>query len=729
MNSYSLGISGSWFFVALTILSALGLALYSYRTTIPPISSGKKAFLISLRTLALALLIIALFEPILSLVRASIDEPHVAVLLDNSQSMTIKDITGSRRDAFNTALTTSNVLSLKDEADMAAFQDNVLSIPSSAALDSLKFDGQLTDISAAIRWMGERSEDANIRAGLLVTDGAFNTGANPLYEAEMQGKPLYIIGIGDSSEPKDIAIQTIITNEITYLDASVPVNINIKSSGITDDQGTETKLILSDNGVQIAEQTIRLRGEQTAYSALFDYHPKTEGIHKLTATIAPKNGELTSKNNSLSEFITVLKQKRKVALFAGAPSSDVSFIRSILDKEKGADITAFIQKQGAEFYDVQPSAQSLKDAEAIVLIGFPISSTPAAVVQMIAQECERGKPLLFVASLQTDYTKLRLLEPYLPFSIVSSRPQEFLAFADVPQRALSNSLLKITGTNDDARLWNQLPPIYRTETFVKMKPESEVLSTIKVNTTPLSEPLISSREFQGKKSVAILGYGLYRWKLLGEAAEVSKGRQDMPDILSIFLQNTTKWLTTTENQKSVRIRTSKKLYASGEKVECIAQVYDQTLAPIENADVVVKISGGKSSREVHLTPISNGRYTGQIDGLAEGDYAYSGSVTVNQKPYGADNGRFSVGDIALEYQNVRMNAELLRQMAERTGGKFYTPATASTLLEDMKKHPGFKDRTITQKSEFALWNLPWMLASALLFFAVEWFLRKRSGMV
>ncbi|MBK9246578.1 MAG: VWA domain-containing protein [Ignavibacteria bacterium] len=728
MNSYSLGISGSWLLVVLTILCALGLALYSYYTTIPPISTGKKSFLITLRTLALSLLIIALFEPILSLVRSSIDEPQLAVLLDNSQSMTIRDIKGNRLEGFKNALTSSNVLSLNDAAHVAKFQDNVLSI-NHAAIDSLKFDGQLTDISSAIRWIGERADNVNLQAGLLITDGAFNTGANPLYEAEMLGKPLYIIGIGDSSEPKDIAVQTIITNEITYLDASVPVNVNIKSAGITDEKDSETKLILSDNGIMVAEQTIRLRSEQNIYSALFDYHPKIEGIHKLIASIAPKNGELTPKNNSLSEFINVLKQKRKVVLFAGAPSSDVSFIRSILDKEKGAEVTAFIQKQGAEFYESQPNSQSMKDAETIVLIGFPNSSTPVSVMQMIAQECERGKPLLFVASLQTDYTKLRILEPYLPFAIVSSRPQEFLAFADVPQRALSNSLLKITGTNDDARLWNQLPPIYRTETFVKMKPESEVLSTIKVNTTPLSEPLISSREFQGKKSVAILGYGLYRWKLLGEAAEVSKGRQDMPDILSIFLQNTTKWLTATDNQKSVRIRTSKKLYSSGEKVECIAQVYDQTLAPIENADVIVKISGGKSPREVHLTPISNGRYTGQIDGLSEGDYAFSGSVTVNQKPYGSDNGRFSVGDIALEYQNVRMNSELLRQIAERTGGKFYTPETASALLNDLKKQPTFKERTITQKSEFALWNLPWMLASALLFFAVEWFVRKRSGMV
>jgi len=728
MNSYSLGITSSWLAVLGIIISALMYAIYCYRTTIPPITLGKKSLLITLRTFALGLFILALFEPILSFVRASIDSPKVAILLDNSQSMTITDSRGSRKVAFDKALNESKILSLDQEVTIASFQDAVRAIDKQR-IDSMKFDGQLTDISSAIQWTSEQSESTNLRAGLMITDGAFNSGSNPLYEAELLGKPLYIIGIGDSIEPKDISIQTIITNELTYLESSVPVNVTIKSNGFSDNNNSPSKLILLDNGTPIAEQTLVLRTDQQAYSIVFDYRPKTEGVHKLTASISARNGELTTKNNSLSEFITVLKQKRRIVVFSGAPSSDVSFLRSIFTDEKGAEVKTYIQKQGAEYYDEELAPQALNESELIVLIGYPLSSTSNNSLQLIAQECERGKPLLFVSSLHTDYTKLKQLEQFLPFTVISSRPQEFMAFADIQAKSLSNSLLKIKGTDEDIAIWNQLPPLFKTETFVRAKPESQVLATIKVNSTPLSEPLILSREFQGKKSVGILGYGLYRWKLLGQAAELSKGRTDIQDVLTTFLQNTTRWLTITENQKTVRIKTSKKLYASGEKVEFIAQVYDQTLTPIENADISIKISGGKISREIKLTPLTNGRYNGQIDGLSEGDYVFTGSVLVAQKPYGTDNGRFSVGDIALEYQNVRMNSELLRQIAERTGGKFYTPSNAANFLDDFKKQPTFSPRTITQKSEFALWNLPWILAAGLLCFAAEWFIRKRAGMV
>lgn len=169
--------------------------------------------------------------------------------------MTITDKSGNRKEGFRSALESSKVLSLGDEVRIASFQDEMRAIDRER-IDSMKFDGQLTDISRAIRWTAEQSENANLRAGLMITDGAFNAGSNPLYDAELLGKPLYIIGIGDSTEPKDIAIQTIITNDLTYLESSVPINVNIKSNGFSDDAATATKLILSDNGAPIAEQSI-----------------------------------------------------------------------------------------------------------------------------------------------------------------------------------------------------------------------------------------------------------------------------------------------------------------------------------------------------------------------------------------------------------------------------------------------------------------------------------------
>jgi hypothetical protein len=89
---------------------------------------------------------------------------------------------------------------------------------------SLQYKGDATDISQALRWANARSREENIRAVVMVTDGNFTTGNNPLYDAEQMGLPLYIVGVGDTTEPKDIAVQPIVTNEYGYVGkVNVPV--------------------------------------------------------------------------------------------------------------------------------------------------------------------------------------------------------------------------------------------------------------------------------------------------------------------------------------------------------------------------------------------------------------------------------------------------------------------------------------------------------------------------
>ncbi|HYF04380.1 MAG TPA: hypothetical protein VEC36_13435, partial [Patescibacteria group bacterium] len=497
MNSYSLSLAGSWLLVLIITAASTAFAYYSYRVTVPPVSTGRRALFILLRTLGVSLLLFVLFEPVLNIARSSEEPPRLAVLLDNSFSMTFKDARSDRREDFKKALGAANPFEIDDNATTLLFDENIRRIQN-FHFDSLKLGGQLSDISKPLGYVQQNAEPDNIRAALLITDGAFNAGNNPLNSAELIGRPLYIIGIGDSTEPRDIAVQSVITNDIAYLETTLPVTVNVKSSGFIDGNIT---VVLKDNGVKIGEQVISLKREQQIYTVTFEFTPQQEGIRKLTAEIAPREGELTTKNNSASEFVKVLKTKRQILLFAGAPSPDVSFIRNELLKEKGAEVLTFIQKQGAEFYEGTPSAGALKSAELIVLIGFPIANSSDGIIRQIAQEAANGKPIFFVLSQQTDFKKLQLLEPHLPFSATGSRPQEFLAFANVSTQQMSHPLLKLKGSDEDITVWNQLPPLFRTETFVKVKPEADIAATIRVNNVVLPEPLIVSRTFQKSKSV------------------------------------------------------------------------------------------------------------------------------------------------------------------------------------------------------------------------------------
>ena len=196
-----------------------------------------------------------------------------------------------------------------------------------------------------------------------------------------------------------------------------------------------------------------------------------------------------------------------------------------------------------------------------------------------------------------------------------------------------------------------------------------------------------------------------------------------------FLSNTVRWLTTREDDRPVRVQTVKELFESQEPVEFTGQVYDPTYAPIEDAEIQVRITRGGTVSQLSLNPLGNGRYEGATEQLEEGDYSFSAVVSVGGRPLAEERGTFSVGGLNVEFQETRMNALLLRQLATRTGGRYYKASAIETLADDIAALPGFRPREVVQSSEIELWNKSWMLVLVVTFFAAEWILRKRSGML
>ena len=733
MNSYFLSISGFWWVLVVLAAVAVAFTVFSYTNTIPPISKSKKIFLITLRSTAIIILLFAIFEPIWTSINAFVVKPKIAVLFDNSISMGIDDAAGNRKQRYK---------ELVDKIDFSAFGKDILYYQFSDDakqidinntnlfnFDSLKLDGNMTDISKAIRTVNNIAEATNTRAILLITDGAFNAGNNPIFDAENFAKPIYTVGFGDTTEPKDIAITSLLLNEIAYIENPIPITVNFNSVGYN---GDEVTVSLLDNGQKFAEQIFKVNSERTNYTAIFEYNPKSEGIRKITANISTLPNEITDKNNTHSEYVKVLKNSRTVAIFAGYPSPDFAFIKRVLQEEKGVEILEFVQKQGSEFYKT-PTQQQISKADVIVFCAFPINSTPTNILTMIGNELNHNKSFLFIAGLTTDYNKLKTIDEYLPFQLVNSRQQEFLVSPLVNVEALANPLLRITGTDEDISLWNRLPPIFRTETFVKVKPESEVVATMKVNNVELKDPLIMTRDFQGKKSVAIMGYGLFRWKMLGYASSTvnmpSNTVAEIPDLFETLINNTYRWLSVNERSKQVNIRTTKKHYNQGEKIEFIGELYDASFVPIEGGNIKITVGAGENKREIIMNSIGNGRYYGSVEGLAQGDYSFSAVANIGARNLGSDDGRFSIGELAIEYQNLKQNVALLKSISERTLGRYFTVDEISEIANEVRKSNSFTEKPVTLQSEFHLWNWLGFLVIAILLFAFEWVIRKRTGLL
>ncbi len=723
MESLSLDLSGGpWYLYVLFAALSVLLSAYLYRVTVPPVDARMRAVLVALRSIGLMALILLLYEPLARFRRSESSQPRIAVAIDVSRSMGIRDRTRDRQTDLR-AVSTKVAERLSDMADVYVFDETLRT--HTGSIDTLRVRGFRSDIGAAVRAVANSRPDLEYGAVMVISDGNHNTGEQPLYAAERSGLAVYTLGIGDSVPPSDVRMASVTAPGVGVVNEPVIITMEVEQTNISDRSGV---VIISDNGNDIARLPLELRTGVQRYQISHRWVPTVEGMHVVAARVESVGQEFTTKNNASQTTVRVRKNKKRVVLFAGAPSPDVAFIKSAVTQDPTLELVTFIHREGSTFYEGQPPAASLIDATAVILIGFPTAYSPKNVIDDIASRCRRGTSLFFIAAPSTDYGKIAPLSDVLPFRVTSNRPIEVNVSTDVAPVATADPLMRLTGGDGDADLWNSLPPIYRTELFAEAVPGASVLSRIKVGTTSIDEPLIIKRDAGLTRSLAILGHGIYRWKLLGQGPAVSRGSSAI-DVLQTFAGNSVKWLSVRDDERRVRIRSTHEAYVAGESIGFTATVMNESFSNVDDAQVRVVIEGGSSPRTIELANSGSGRYGATIGTLAPGRYSYSGSATSKGQTIGRDQGTFIVSDVGLEEQTTTMNVSLLRLLAQRTGGRFATIDSVDALVDELLRDPRLRPIVRTSERELALHHLPWIVAIALASFALEWFLRKRKGLV
>ncbi len=696
-------------------------ALFVYRVTMPPVSSVKRYILMSLRALGLFLLFLLLGEPLLSLITHSVDQPVVAVLVDISRSMSIHDRSGSREEMLKSVLRSEmwKQIGLRGKIAYSLFDGKVRNI-SAMKPDSLTLRGEATDIAEALRTTKRTFASSPLRAVVLITDGNSTAGMNPLYEVEALGVPVFTIGIGDTSEQKDLLIRKILTNDLTFAGSIVPVHVTLHSSGY----GGERVLVsLCAGTAQMDEKPIVLEPGIRDYLVTLSYKPEKEGTQKFTVEVSTLPGELTSQNNSMSYYVKILKSKLHVGLIAGAPSQDVASVRRVLTSDKNIDVTPFIERNDGQFYETTPSPQVLNDLDCLVLIGFPAARTMPRTLQMVLDAASAGKPLLVILSRTMDFNRLHMLDPVLPF--ITERPagDELQIFVSIREAQRNNPIVKIgTGLNT-LESWSKLPPIFQAPGGFRPKVESEVLAAVRLQTVILKEPCIIARNVNKYKSLAVLGYGIWRWNMLSGAGSGSE------DVLENFIGNAVRWLTTQEDERRIRVQAAKNIFTTQDAVEFNAQVYDENYQPVDDAQIEVRAQRRGEVSTLSLTSLGSGQYQGAFDQLQAGDYTFTATVSAEGTSIGSDQGTFSIGDLQAEFIETRMNKPLLLQIASRTGGQWYDINASGLLSSAVTSLKNFTSQEISRSQEIEIWNSRWMLALVIAVFALEWLMRKWHGML
>lgn len=702
------------------LLAAAGFTYWTYRRTTPPVSGALRYTLMGLRFAALFIVLLLLFEPVLRRLERLERPPVLAVLVDDSQSLSLTPGRDDSTAAPLGAQVRTVLQQLPDdlgggETRLFRFSGDTQPL-AAAAPDSLHFGGPRTDIAQALDYVQRTLQDVNLRGVLLVSDGQYNTGSNPLYQAERSSVPIHTVVVGDTTRQRDVQIRRVTSNEIAYVGTEQPLQVGIRSE---DYAGERINVTLSRDGQILSREAVTLPEGTAEVNVDLSYVPDAEGLQRLTVAVSRLDGETTYRNNSEAMTVRVLRSKRRLLLVAAAPGPDVSALQQLLAGDPTTEVDAFIQKTPGSFYE-GPFPTDLRDVDALVLAGYPGRGADPAVARRLAAA---EKPIFFLLSRQTDLDALgRFFGDVLPAVPEAVRPGFHEAVVVPTPTGLQHPILEVPGT--PAELLRRLPPLAVSQTRWQASPDARVLATPEVRGVALDDPLLVLRSRSGLRSAALLGAGTWRWK------NVPADLEDAAPLWPGLFTNTIQWISTREDDRPVRVRPTRELFGGDEAVRFTGQVYDESLNPVDDASVEVEVFAPDSTRYPYvMQPIGNGRYTLDAGTLPEGTYRYRATARREDKVLGTDSGALAVGALTLEFKETRANAALMRQIAHRSGGTFLTADQVGTLPSMLQAAGGFTPVIFEEERETPLWHLYGLLGLVVLLLAAEWFLRKRSGMV
>lgn len=687
--------SYSSLFLALFLIIAAAVSWYFYRNS--ALSTPFRIFLISLKTLALFLLMALFIEPVLSYLVKNDNAAIDIVLVDNSRSL----LTGTKQDELNSAITGGDIFG----GGKRVFTfSNTTGLVSSK--DSLNINGYSTDLSSSLSRLKENYPYRSFSSITIISDGIFNSGVNPLYEVKNMGVPIVTIAIGDSVQQKDIVLSKVVYNSKSMVNTPVKIKAYVNAYGF---QGTSLNVNLLREGNITAAKTVQVTGEQN-YEIEFDISESNPGKTRYRMDITPAAGELTAKNNYEDFFITYLDNKISVLVISGGPGYDNEFAGSVLKRIGNFGITYRTLKSPGEFYEGAIAPNAFGELSALFLLNFPTAVTSAALMNDISSQVKLYKtPVVFFAGKNTDYSKLASLEEQIPFSI--SRPNS----------GETQFGLQIVGTSDNplsrlSGLGSQ--QLFRNVSGIIPKPGAVTLATDKAS----GEPVMISRITADSRSAAFLGYGMWRWKLNSG----SNAEKTMEEFFLASIQMSI------EKEKKTRLKVypEKDVFDYTEDVRLIAEAYDDKFLPTRNAKVTVKLTdkNGSNAGELELKP-DGSRFLGIMPPMASGDYFIESSAEFTDGVFATDKSRFLSDTVNSEYKVTRTDAAILKELANNTGGVYMEKGGYNDLNTILGKIKADRPEGYTPEKtiRFDLWSNKYFLIFIILLFAAEWALRKRNN--
>lgn len=706
---------------------------------------GDVIVLSSLRIAVLAVLLFCLTRPMLLVPTVVPQRNFLGVLIDDSRSMQIADQEGVPRNDF-----VYRAFGSPDSALRAALADRFMLrffrfSSGTERLDrfsDLSATGRETNLSQALD-AARRELSAVPLAGLIVlTDGADNSPESlteTLLALQASSIPVYTVGLGHERFARDVQVSRVETPRSVLQGSSLVVDLVVEQTGY---RGRTVRVNVEDAGRIVATQEVKLPDDGESSTVRVQFTVTESGPRLFRFLIPPQPGELVTQNNAREALIVVEDRREKILYFEGEPRFEVKFIRRAVEEDENLQVVVLQRTAKNKFLRL-----GVDDAEELAG-GFPrtreelfryrgliLGSVEASYfthdqLQMIEEFVgQRGGGLLMLGSRRSfglgGYAGTPVADA-LP--VILPRPtdegdQPFFAETTVePTRfGRTHPAIQIAGSADEsAQRWETLPPVSIVNPVFEVKPGASTL--LEGVADGLSERLVvlAHQRYGRGKALALPIQDSWTWQMHADIALDDMTHETM-------WQQLLRWLVAFVPDP-VTVVAARDRSDPNDPVRFTAEVQDETFLRVNNAEVLAYVTGPVGDeREVRMDWAidADGEYHASFVPEESGLHEIRVVAREGGEFLGSQTTYVDVGELPTEFFDAEMRAPLLRRIADETGGRFYTPADAARLAEDVS----FTESGTTVLEERDLWDMPVLFLLALVLVGVEWGYRRYRGLV
>ena len=745
------------------MVAVLAVALLGLLALGPPrfrLGGGRRVAIYLLRLAVVAFIILAMLRPTFIYTEISKQAATLVVLADQSRSMSVPDAFGGRktrwealRDSLDDAR--NGLARIADDFEVRAFTFDATTHPAESENGKIilpqKPSGQETAIGAVLDDVLRIEAGKRILGVVLLSDGsqrAYAPRDTPPQTAAANmkhlGYPLYTVTFGQArglGQAKDVAVKDLLVGESVFVKNELDVAAQIRVDGYVNREIPVRLLFETSPGTMeaVASQNVKATADGQSIPVNFTYAPQTPGQYKLTVEVADQPGELARTNNRLSTFVNVLSGGLKVLYMEGYPPRvDTRFLRRSLDAS--ADIHVDFITLDARRPETHPPKliDRFKPGryDAYIIGDLDSKAFTPDELRELADTVSKGAGLIMLGGFHSfgagGYARTHLGD-LMPIKISQFERQQF----DQPVRkdlhiegplqmrptALGSRhyvLMLAADRNKNDKLWELLPPLSGANKLGKPRPRAMVLAT-----DQRERPLLVTQDYGAGRVMAFAADSTWKWWMRGfETAHKRFWRQ-------IVL-----WLARKDEtgDGSVWVKLSQRRLRPDQRLEFTAGAQSPTGDPIENAMLRAEIIMPDGSTQPLRLAREEDYWAGTFRGGAKpGDYAIR--VSAEQTPtaggvgqsLGTTKTRFLVFQEDLELDNAMADISAMDTLATMTGGQATPPEQLDELLEKLASDTSsLEDRTETKITFWDTW--PFFLLIVCLL-GVEWFLRKRWGLV